>query len=115
VYESKYDLLDKAIPGDLIYENQGEFAKFVVHVMIVDSIQEYQGQKYVRIIEAVSSGVSYGIVDDVRFSQGQDVILNVGDLTSEQRTQVVNFATLQLGKAYSFDYFVHHSSVDSKN
>lgn len=102
---NRYQLLDKLQPGDIVYETKGGF-RITGHIGIVEGIfrDEATGQRYVRIVEAISSaGVTRSILDDDRVADRIDFILRVPNLTQSQKDSAVNFAISQLGKDYKLD------------
>lgn len=87
--------------GDILYEEEGGFG-ITGHMAIVEGIfyDEVYDQKYVRLIEAVSDGVTRGLLTPNRFSEKKGQVYRVTDATEEQIDAAVEFCKQQLNKAY---------------
>lgn len=98
---NKYNLATTLKPGDIIFEWAGG-AGVTHHIAVVESIQYSTIYKvhYVRVIEAVSTGVHYGILDDYRFDEKIDTVLRYENLTNDQWNLIKYFLEQQLGKTY---------------
>ncbi len=97
----KYNLVGKAIKGDIIYEAAGGF-NITGHTVLVAGTyysSEYS-QYYVRAIEAVLSGVCYGILCDERFESQKSYLDRPKSGNASDMSKAVDFAISQLGKKY---------------
>lgn len=101
-YGSTYNLLGKAIRGDIVYESAGGFG-ITGHTAIVAGSywSSTYSQYYIRCVEAISSGVCYGILCDTRFSQQKSYLDRPTAPTTTQMKAAVAFAESQVGKSYS--------------
>lgn len=101
-------------PGDLIYEAKGGF-HITGHIAVVEGIfysEEYECF-YIRLIEAISSGVCRGVLDDDRINQREGHIIHLTGVTDEQRMDAIEFCKSQLGKSYGIN-FAYPESGDKK-
>lgn len=98
----EYDLLNLAKRGDIIYERAGGF-NVTGHIAVVEGVYwDYnEGQYYVRLIEAISCGVSRSIIEDTRFKNQRASLLEVTPATTSIRNSAVQFCAGELGKAYN--------------
>lgn len=118
-YQATYDvynLLSVVRKGDLIHEDSGTvMAKITNHIAIVEGIfwDSEQQHFYVRLIEAVDSGVCRGVLDDTRFDEKSVQVLRVPSATAVQTSSVVNFCISQLGKSYWIGTQPHSSKNSS--
>ncbi|HHX66926.1 MAG TPA: hypothetical protein GX708_02575, partial [Gallicola sp.] len=89
--------------GDILFEEMGGPSNILHHTAIIEG-QFYSstlGIYYWRVIEAVSEGVTRGVLDDNRFVERKGHLLYCPDSTSSQRSGAVNFCINQLGKDYA--------------
>lgn len=101
-YTSTHGLLDKVKKGDIVYEAAGGFG-VTGHIALVEGIHyspTYQ-QHYIRVIEAVSSGVCYGILCDERFFNQHSIIYRLTHASAQTIGNAMDFAYAQKGKPYS--------------
>lgn len=106
--KANYDtcnLLAVVQKGDIIYEDKG-FYGLTGHVAVVEGIfySHEQSQYYVRVIEAISDGISRSVIDCDRFRVREGDVYRVYGATTENLTSVVEFAISQLGKKYFLDF-----------
>lgn len=102
---SEYNLMGIVKPGDLIYEAKGGF-HITGHIAVVEGIfysEEYECF-YIRLIEAISSGVCRGVLDDDRINQREGHIIHLTGVTDEQRMDAIEFCKSQLGKSYGINF-----------
>ncbi len=87
--------------GDILYEEEGGFG-ITGHMAIVEGIfyDEVYGQNYVRLIEAVSDGVTRGLLTPNRFSEKKGQVYRIKDATEAQIDGALEFCRQQLNKAY---------------
>ena len=99
---SKYNLLSVVKKGDLLYEKRGGFAGVLGHIAIVEGVfwSVQYSQFYIRLVEAVSTGVCRGVFDENRLAVKGDIILRPKNATDKQINDAVAFAIQQLGKPY---------------
>lgn len=97
----KYDLLgDQVTTGDIVMDEKGLFG-LTGHTALVEGhyysniFQTY----YVRVVEAISDGVCYGILSDDRVDERDSYVYRVSTTTAKCRA-AINFARSQVGKAY---------------
>jgi hypothetical protein len=102
---SSYNLLSTVKKGDILFEASGGFG-ITAHVAIVEGIyySEAQGQYYIRLIEAISNGISRSVLDDERFDDRQGTIYRVSGVGQSQIDKAVDFAVSQIGKNYMLDF-----------
>lgn len=102
---AKYNLLNTVKAGDVIYEARG-FYGLTGHTAIVEGTyysSEFQ-QYYIRIVEANSSGVERGVLDDTRVDVREVSVLRVSGATNAMALNAANFCIGQLGKNYMIDF-----------
>ncbi|MDR3128081.1 MAG: hypothetical protein LBT99_01980 [Bifidobacteriaceae bacterium] len=121
---SKYDLLNKVQPGDVIFEGTG-FGGLTGHILTVEGIfhDPTLDKDYIRIIESsmflshshfVADGVVRGVLDDQRVDDNKISIYRDPNATFSQGVAVANFEVSQLGKPYTFKYFSYSNSPNTK-
>ncbi|MBR6364571.1 MAG: hypothetical protein IKS10_00520 [Lachnospiraceae bacterium] len=111
----RYKLLKTVKVGDIVYEAAGFYGLTghiaAVHKIIVHPIYIYHGESFagsytvrqIQVIEAVSEGVCYGILDDTRCDDMRVSVLRSNELTSSKWSLIRLFLEKQLGKPYNFD------------
>lgn len=97
----KYKLTKTLQQGDIIYEANGG-GRVTGHIAIVEGIYKDNGKEYVRIIEAVQSGVKRGILDDKRYDEKRAYVYRV-NTSNANKIAAVAFCKSQLGKNYKLD------------
>ncbi len=109
---SSYNLLSLVKKGDIIYETRGGMAPIAGHISIVEGVfwSSSQNQFYIRLVEAISSGVRRSVFDEERLSDKGGTILRVTSATDSQRSRAVDFCISQLGKGYSLHTPKHSAS-----
>lgn len=101
---SKYNMLNALKKGDILYESKGGFS-ITGHTALVEGkyySSEYK-QYYIRLVEAVASGVCRGILCDERFSGQQGSIYRVTYAAASTIGNAMDFAISQIGKPYSIN------------
>ena len=108
---SESDLLKYLKPGDLVYEDTGGFG-ITGHSAIVEGVfyDSTYGQYYVRLLEAVSDGVTRGLMTPTRFEEKEVSIYRLNNATSNQINNAINFFVNQLGKPYAISLTKNSSS-----
>jgi len=111
---SKYNLLNTVRKGDTIYEANGGYG-ITGHTMIVEGIfwSSTQQQYYIRVIEALSSGVVRSVLDDTRVDDKAASVYRVSGATSTIITNAVNFCIGELGSSYWLDFAKDTSSSET--
>lgn len=101
---TRYNLLNSVEMGDIIYEKNG-FGGLTGHIAIVEGIQydSSKNMKYVRIVEAIKSGVCRSVLDDDRVDWKDAYVYRVKDSSFDQQMAAVNFCIGQIGKKYKLD------------
>lgn len=100
-YGSTYNLRTNARTGDILYDAAGG-SGFTGHIAVVEG-QFYDStlkELYIRVIEAISEGVTRGVLDDQRFVERRGYLYRVSTATDTKRTNAVLFCRGQLGKPY---------------
>lgn len=106
---SKYNLLDTVKKGDIIYEAAG-FFYIAGHIAVVEGVYTRPGGgKYIRVIEAIDSGVVRSILDDTRIDERDGHVLRVKNASTTVINNAVSFCVGELGSSYSLD-FAHDTS-----
>lgn len=102
---SQYNFLNICIAGDIVHDANGSFG-ITGHSGIVEGKywSSTYNQYYIRIIEAVSDGVTRGVLCDERANSRASSVWRVSGSTSTQRANAVSFARSQLGKSWVFDF-----------
>lgn len=102
---SKYNLISNVKKGDILYESKGGFG-ITGHIAIVEGIyySSIYKQYYIRVVEAISSGVKRGVLDDDRIDDKDGSILRVSSATSSKMSLAVSFCVGQLNKNYMIDF-----------
>ncbi|MBR3770737.1 MAG: hypothetical protein IKL07_00555 [Clostridium sp.] len=111
---SKYKLLNNVKAGDIVYEANGGLG-VTGHIAIVEG-KYYDSTKkmyYIRVIEAISSGVVRSILDDTRVDDKAVTIYRVSGATSAQKTAALNFCKGELGSKYFCDLKKDTSSSET--
>lgn len=117
---NKYNLLSTATKGDIYLETDGTLAQYTGHIALVqgkfyDSTYGY----YIRTIEAGSSGVVYGVLEDSRYDDRGGRLYYVTDANTAIRNNAIIFAVNQLGKLYNWSGAAGSgackTSIDSSN
>lgn len=98
---SKYNMLNALKKGDILYEAKGG-AGITGHTALVEGkyYSSTYKQYYIRLVEAVLSGVCRGILCDERFSSQQGTIYRVTKASTSTINNAMNFAISQIGKSY---------------
>lgn len=117
---SQYGLLKTVKKGDLIYEDGFKYA-FTGHISTVEGIfysSQYH-QFYIRVIEAIGTGVVRSVLDDTRANDFNSHVLRVHSangftVTDKKINAAVKFCQTQVGKKYKLDIFAHpdHSAIE---
>lgn len=112
---SKFNLLNVVQPGDIIHEAKGGFG-ITAHTAIVEGVfyDSKYGQYYVRVIEAIDTGVKRSVLDDERVGDKGVSVYRVHAANVTQKYAALQFCIGQLNKAYSLD-FGKHTSPDEKS
>lgn len=101
--------------GDIIYESASKSA--AKHAaFIYNTYQDSDYGSYIQTIEAVASGVNYGVLDDERMTRFGVSIFRVyraGELGVV--TKARNFVKAQIGKSYSLDYSKRKTDFNSSS
>jgi uncharacterized protein YycO len=106
---SKYNLLSTVKKGDIIYEAAG-FFYIAGHIAVVEGVYSRPGGgQYIRVIEAIDSGVKRSILDDTRIDDRDGYVLRVKNATTTQKNNAVSFCVGEIGSSYSLD-FAHDTS-----
>lgn len=102
---NKYKLYDTVKKGDIIFESKGGFG-ITGHVAIVEGkyYNAASGVSYIRVVEAINSGVVRSCVDDTRVDDKDVLLLRVNGATSSIINQAVSFCVGELGSSYSLDF-----------
>ncbi len=112
---NRYKLVQRLKVGDIVYEAEGFHGLTghiaVVHKFIVHSKYIYHGDSYagsysvtqIQVIEAISEGVCFGLLDDVRCDEMKVTILRTSQLTESKWKKSRDFLEKQLGKPYNFE------------
>lgn len=111
---SRYNLIDIVKPGDIVYERKGG-SKVTGHISIVEGIFEYNGKKYIRVIEAILEGICRSVLDDDRVDARDATIISLPP--EVDTSKAINFCKKQLGKPYNLDFTIFtppKTSIDSK-
>lgn len=100
---SKYGMLDRLQKGDIVYEANGGFG-FTAHTAVVEGkfYSSTYNQYYIRVIEAIQSGVCRGVLCDTRFSQQQGVVYRTY-AAAVTVDNAMSFVVSQIGKPYSIN------------
>ena len=118
-----YGLLDMGLrKGDIIYEGNGGNT-FTGHTAMVDDIVTethlIKGKKktftYVRLIDAMTDGVVYSVLDDTRAEKQNSVVLRPKEVTAQQMRQAFSFVKSQLGKPYNLNIGNRNASRNRKD
>ena len=114
-YSTKEGLIKYLKPGDLVYEPVGGLGITGHTAMVYDIIysEEYE-QYYVVLIEAVSDGVSYGLLTPTRFIEKECEITRLTNATQSQINNAIEWAQSQIGKSYCIDT-TKNSSEENPN
>lgn len=112
----KYNLVGKAIKGDIVYESAGGF-NITGHTAMVAGTyySSTYSQYYVRAIEAVASGVCYGILCDERFESQKSYLDRPKSGSASDMANAVNFAVSQIGKPYDIELSTSNLSKTRPN
>lgn len=101
---SKYNLLDVVQKGDIIFEAAGGFG-ITGHIAIVEGIYtNSNGDKYIRLVEAIDIGVVRSILDDTRYDDKDVTVMRVSGATKDNINNAVRFCTGELGAKYFIDF-----------
>lgn len=103
-YSTKEGLIKYLKPGDLVYEPVGGMGITGHTAMVYDILysEEYE-QYYVVLIEAVSDGVSYGLLTPTRFIEKECEITRLTNANQSQIMDAIDWAQSQIGKSYWID------------
>lgn len=99
--------------GDIVHESETVFFNTGHTAIISDVSHASVYGDYIQTIEAVGSGVSYGMLDDNRMVNFGVMILRVVGTTQNQRKNAVYFAEQQIGKPYSLNTLRLNTSINS--
>lgn len=111
---SRYNLLNIVKPGDIIYEAKGGYG-ITGHALIVEGIfysAEFN-QKYIRVIEAISAGVCYSVLDANRIDDRHGSIYRVKNANSNCVNNAVRFCVGEIGSSYCLDLAKDFSSKET--
>lgn len=102
--------------GDILYEEMGGPSNFLHHTAIIEGrfYSSTLGIYYWRVIEAVSEGVTRGVLDDNRFVERKGHLLYCPESTASQRAGAVNFCISQLGKNWELMPALWNTSSNRK-
>lgn len=100
-------LLAMVSAGDIVYEDNGGLG-ITGHIAIVEGkfYSATQKKYYIRLVEAVSSGVCRGVLDATRCEEKRVSILKFKygtPVSSDMKKKAINFAISQIGKPYDID------------
>ncbi len=111
---STNNLLQTVKRGDLIFDKNGGGRVFG-HAGIIEGIyyDADKKQNYIRIIESVSTGVSYGVLSEDRYHDRNTSIYRIRGVTSEQIDWAIAFYKSQLGKDWGLD--LSHNYMEEKD
>lgn len=99
--------------GDIVHESETVFFN-TGHTAIISDVSHASAYgDYIQTIEAVGSGVSYGMLDDNRMVNFGVMILRVVGATQSDREDAVYFAEQQIGKPYSLNTLRLNTSINS--
>ena len=102
-YSDMPELLSYLKPGDLIYERNGSVVGDILHhIAIVVGViyDEDLDQEYVLLLEAVSDGVTYGLMTPTRFQEKQAIAIRLTDATEQQKSSAIEWAKMELNEPY---------------
>lgn len=99
----EYSLISNVQKGDIVYEAKGGFG-ITGHIAIVEGIYTCNSRQYIRVIEAISSGVKRGILDDTRVDDKGVKVLRVKSASTAQKKAAVAFCVGELGSSYNLDF-----------
>ena len=105
-YSDMPELLSYLKPGDLVFERNGSVMGDILHhIAIVVGViyDEDLDQEYVLLLEAVSDGVTYGLMTPTRFQEKQAIAIRLTDATEQQKMSAINWAKEELNKDYWID------------
>lgn len=111
-YDSQYFDLSSLQDGDIIHE-RGKISQMGHTAMISDADHDSEYGSYIQTIEAVGSGVSYGMLDDNRIVRYGVSVLRVVDATYSIRRSAIAFMKAQVGKPYTLNIARLNTSWDS--
>lgn len=100
--------------GDIVHESETAFFDTGHTAIISDTAHNSDYGKYIQTIEAVGSGVSYGMLDDNRMVNFGVMIIRVVGATESQRQSAVSFMRGQIGKPYSLNPIRLNKSYSSE-
>ena len=107
-----YNILQLAQRGDVIYDDEGSGGIYG-HTAIVEGIcysVEFE-RYYLRLIESVTAGVCYGLLDDHRVNTRGSSLYKIYTATPSKKDAAVEFCESQLGDGWMYD-FSHNYSAD---
>ena len=112
---SDSNLLTYLKPGDLVYEADGGWG-ITGHSAIVEGIfyDSTLGQYYIRLLEAISKGVTRGLMTPTRFKEKMVSIYRLNYASSSQINDAISFFISQLGKPYMLS-MTKNSSPENPN
>lgn len=98
---SNFDLIKFVRRGDIVYEDSGFFG-LTGHIALVEGVyyDDNYEQWYIRLIEAVSDGVTRGLLTPTRFNEKEVEIYRLLDANDEIIDGAIDFMISQLGKKY---------------
>lgn len=108
-YSSTSSILQVAQKGDVVLDKEGSLGK-KGHAAIVEGKFWSSKQKcyYIRLIEAIDQGVTYGLLDDIRALERDSVLYKVFVATDDKKAKAVEFCKDQIGDGWwpvlSHDY-----------
>ena len=113
---SANNLLSVVKKGDILYETKGEFAPLVGHCALIEGVfwSVAQNQFYIRVVEAIQTGVVRSVFETERLEHKGDIILRVPSATHQQKHAAVDFAISQLGASYVID-LQHDTSANESD
>jgi len=109
-----YNLYNTVKKGDIIFEAKGGFG-ITGHTAIVEGkyYNAANGVSYIRIVEAISSGVVRSCLDDTRVDDKDVILLRVNGATTSIINKAVSFCVGELGSSYSLDFQKDTSSSET--
>lgn len=106
-----YSLLSEVHKGDFFFEGVG-IASYTGHIGIIEGrfYDVTRKQFYLRCVEAVSSGVKRGIIDDTRVNTMGCLLYTIPSADSGKRHRAIQFCLSQLNKTWSLDWLAKNTA-----
>lgn len=101
---STYNIYSNVKPADIVYETGGGWATLSGHIAIIEGkfYDSSYATYYVRTVEAISSHVTRGVLDDSRYVNRRVKMLCAPAASSQSiRSGITSFCVKQLGKNWS--------------